>query len=283
MGLEQQLFRAFGQEAELPASVQACLERSYGQVRERAQTAERGRPRQTARLRRLLVITAALAFALLATAFAAYYSSARYKLTNGGESFSYSYNGLSFTPALVLRFDTPAEGNAYFIRADWLPIPPTASTTAREALSNDPRLLKRSGMSDEELDGWFRDYSCVLQDPHFPYQIQILSPSYLHDTDYLLGYAGGKAEILEETQDEVWYTLKVTVDYTSSSVKRAFDRANFVFRFHREEGYLLAVYGTLDFEDLDRITENLRVKKSERALSLGSGCSPYSILDPGRG
>ena len=144
------------------------------------------------------------------------------------------------------------------------------------------RLIEQMGMTREELASWHSSViSQRITETELPYTVSLFSPATLHGKDFLLGHYSEEVEVVEESEEGDWYTLKIAVDY-SSREPFAFPQANYIFRYHRNEGYLLLVYGTSDFETLERIVDNLRVREID-SIPCRTGDYEFSVLDIGRG
>ena len=301
MDLDRELYKAFRQEAELPAPVQAGLERTYDKLRAKAGAEDLVQIKVSKKFVRTLLIAAMLATFFSITAFAATFLGRMNYQANLDEKLSYRWDNhnTSFSPALVLNFDMPEEGNLYFFRPDWLPSEPQGDPVTGgiftaysylslkawgEAEGTLEQLIAQSGLSEEELEQWY--YRCENAPAYgkIPYQIQILSPFRLYAYDFLVGQYGGHAEIVSEQSEGEWYKLDVAITYEEGSHGDD-DLVNYIFRFNQEEGYLITVFGTEELATLDKIADHIQVVKTGivEHFSGDLDVQNYACLDLGRG
>lgn len=225
---------------------------------------------------RTLLLAAAIATLLTATAYAVASFTMDRRDVPAGETVSGCWTfvdgdgnitkqqKLNYPDAsMVFTFTGPAEAhNKPEFRCFWLPSEPTFGGTDEDGWTG--YLADEGDMTSAEL----------------PYIITSGSVPTTYKAQYVLS---GKAEIVEETDWGVWHVQKITSDYSESETFAWMDRANYILLFDAERGYLLTVKGTSDMETLEHIARELEVRESDTHNPPSNLAETISILEPGRG
>lgn len=154
-------------------------------------------------------------------------------------------------------------------------------------------LLEESGLSAEEAAEWYCSYE--LQSSYaYPYRYGVLSGFELFDRDLILGAYGACAEIVREGELNACKLLEVTVDYSALYEGREFTEEqwdqinesivkNYLFLFNVDEGYLIYVCGTMDFDTYEKIVESMEVRKTSLIRGPFDTGLDYIFFDMGKG
>ena len=208
----------------------------------------------------------------------------------------------------IVSFDTQPDGYMYVFRPTWVPLEPTAVTTVYGWAEDEARfklgmaapaetqeektavkagteeLLSRLGMTAQEAETWYTSYDAdqiYVEDvlgADIPYKIELYSNSDLYNGDFAIGddpyeNEGVRVDFVKDEVDGDWHEIWAHVDETETEHSKVFrsplDETNFVLRFNLAKGYLVYVPGTLDFDTLHKIAENVEVLRTELRLEIG--------------
>lgn len=254
------------------ARIKAAVFESIG-----AAAPEKKGARRAKKTVRTLLLAAAIATLLTATAYAVASFTMDRRDVPAGETVSGYWTfvdedgnitdqqKLSYPEAsMVFTFTGPEEAhNKPELRCFWLPSEP------------------RYGITDE--DGWTSYLTDEGSGDSIPYLIGISCVPTTYKAQYVLS---GKAEIVEETDWGAWHVQKITSDYSESEMFGFYEnnRANYILLFDAERGYLLTVKGTSDMETLEHIAREIEVRESDTPYEAYTDVAEtISILEPGRG
>ncbi len=238
---------------------------------------------------RILLVAAALALLLGATAYAAGLFGMSGRVTEPEETFPVHFiveggdeiNG-NWKGTYALEFEGPETCQPVRYRLGWLP----------EGLKGTP--LGENG--EVERRDWDGDTMYIPWAEH----TELGTGDGVHylttDMYYAPQFVNGGALILMDTvpdtvEEETWDGLAL-VKITSKGWRRASsgefipwgdaDRS-FVTVYHPEEGWIFCVRGTLSMEDLVKIAKNIEVEQTEGLVEQSQFQNPYEFFDAARG
>ena len=154
-------------------------------------------------------------------------------------------------------------------------------------------LLESSGLTAEEAEEWFCSYE--IQSSHaFPYRYGVMCGFELSGRDLILGAYGASAKIVKESEMNGCKLLEVSVDYSSLYEGRDFTEEqwaqinesiikNYLFLFNEDEGYLVYVCGTMDFDTYEKIAESIEVRDTSLVRGPFDSGLDYIFFDMGKG
>ena len=254
-----------GGDAELAGRIRAQVQRKLGQQR----------PLTARRVRRVLLLAAALTLLLGTVAYAVYgfamnaqqrqtsdppLTGRRLMISESGEVLT-DVKDLIPDAGMVLSFTGPAESaNVPELRCFYLPSEPSYGWT--------------------DADGWTR----YLTDEHgeraeeLPYIISVGNV----EPGVIRYYIRGETSLVKEENWGDWQVLELRSDY-SKIPYQGYKEANFILLFDQSRGYLARVIGTLDLETLEHIARELEIRESTEPYEPSGYTEILAGLDPARG
>ncbi len=273
------------------------------------------------RVLRTVLLAAALACLLAATAFAVYRGSMayrrpqpgdepRYYITNAGVDGSETLHLNFGTSSMILHFETTAEGFRHAFRPGEYPetalglhgagqniVPWTGEIfeiPIEELIANpkaerpepvpDYEKLEQMGMTLEEAESWFCTASFYDDDGSLALRIDLADVDALHRHDLIVGWLGGEAEVVKE---DVWNGYQRVEIHLAPLEGKTDQEINHLLLFQPEEQFLLTILGDatkLDFADLEAAAEGIRVHRTELALRAEENPEfNFSVLGLGNG
>lgn len=257
------------------------------------ESARRARP-----VLRTVLLAAALSLLLGATAFAAYRGSMahrapsptdapKYYITDAGESGNETLQLNWGDAAMLLHFDTAAEGLRHAFRFTWTPegmespnehgivpylpdpnIPREITINSIEdvervrsmqpVLEPDTEKLAELGLTLEEAESLRRTAEC-WRDGHFSLRVDLMDVDMLYNHDLVLGWLGGEATVIKEERLDAYQLLEVEV----SPCERDPQALRCLFLFEPEEQYLIVMLADparFSYEELEGIAAGMEVR-----------------------
>lgn len=273
-------------------------------------------------LLRTVLLAAALSCLLGATAFAVFRGSMAhrepsptdapgYYITDAGESGQETLQFNWGDAAMLLHFDTEAEGYRHAFRLTELPEGVEAASNQsivpylpdpnipteipietiedvervkqlKPVLEPDMEKLAEMGLTPEEAETLRRTAEC-WRDGQFSLRIDLMDADMLYNHDLVLGWLGGEASVIREDGFGPWQLLEIEV----TPCEKDPQALRCLFLFEPEEQYLIAMLADpalFSYEDLETIAAGIEVRTT--ALAVKADPDPgtnWSVLGLGRG
>ena len=281
------------------------------------ESARRARP-----VLRTVLLAAALSLLLGAAAFAAYRGSMahrapsptdapKYYITDAGESGNETLQLNWGDAAMLLHFDTAAEGLRHAFRFTWTPegmespnehgivpflpdpnIPREITINSIEdvervrsmqpVLEPDTEKLAELGLTLEEAESLRRTAEC-WRDGHFSLRVDLMDVDMLYSHDLVLGWLGGEATVIKEERLDAYQLLEVEV----SPCEKDPQALRCLFLFEPEEQYLIVMLADpehFSYEELEGIAAGMEVRTTALTVRADPDAGTnWSMLGLGHG
>lgn len=232
---------------------------------------------------RILLLAAAIATLMTATAFAAGLFGMRRETVPTGEVPSGYWRFYDDEGKLVeeQKFVYPDAGLVFSF---------TGPDRPRYQLEVKPGWLPEGEHYDKCFrsgytgDGWGNGFGTCCSCDHIPCQIFASEV----DTRERMSVLNAEPVTIEEETWDNWKVTKVVADYSStewSSLNKYWSIVNYILMFDQEQGILVTVQGVDSMDTLEKIAKNLEIRETDTPVPQGDPRDEIQIgmMDIGRG